>query len=131
MQHKNLRTVVNFPFHKTKKKNQIITYMCVIKNFVCFSEASVLTVPFATSKPRSFNAFICTTTDKLHVNLNLWWILYTSRCQWDLDKVWIDNLTVSISAPRRSPKLTWTMVASRSESWSISTIGTGTASVSN
>jgi len=36
--------------------------------------------------------------------------------------------TVSSSAPKRSPKLSCTMVASRSESWSIWTTGTGTAS---
>lgn len=35
------------------------THNRVMKNFVCVPDPSVVTVPFATSKPRSFNAFIC------------------------------------------------------------------------
>lgn len=35
------------------------TYDCVIKIFVCFTDPSVETVPFDTSNPKSFSAFIC------------------------------------------------------------------------
>lgn len=38
-----------------------------MKNFVCITEPSVFTVPFATSKPRSFSAFICSIKSRLHV----------------------------------------------------------------
>lgn len=37
------------------------THNRVIKNFVSMTDPSVVTVPLATSKPRSFNAFICIT----------------------------------------------------------------------
>lgn len=37
-----------------------ISYSLVIKNFVCVTELSVVTVPFETSKPKSLSAFICT-----------------------------------------------------------------------
>lgn len=46
---------------KTSLKSRMkkTTYDSVIKNFVCFTDPSVETVPFETSNPKSFNAFIC------------------------------------------------------------------------
>jgi len=37
----------------------IQTYNRVMKNLVCLTGPSVRTVPFATSNPKSFRAFIC------------------------------------------------------------------------
>ena len=48
------KTILKMLYEKTKK-----TYACVIKIFVCFTDPSVETVPFETSNPKSFNAFIC------------------------------------------------------------------------
>lgn len=55
---------------KLRKDNaKMITHKLLIKNFVCVTDPSVVTVPFATSKPRSFKAFICSSKKNIVNNL--------------------------------------------------------------
>lgn len=60
-----LRKTNRIQAKKGKKKNEIKwgrdAHILVIKNFVCMTEESVLTVPLVTSRPRPVSAFICRT----------------------------------------------------------------------
>lgn len=59
-----------------------ITYNRVMKNFVCLTDPSVATVPFDTSSPKSFNAFICPSI----INKGRSLALIISRTYWYLKK---------------------------------------------